>query len=239
LIYWFAWNTLTAENAMTKTHDAAAPIPLCASDPNDSTTSPIGTAVHGRRTISSYWVVIYAGLMVLLLTGVAVAAVVHMTSIARHVAHGGSHSGVKNLLISQATFLGLIGAFFLVERRYPAGPMPTVRTWWLNFKLCMVIVIISPFVGALLGICSGYVSQMFDLGLIKIRFPERWSIAGAVTAYLVWAFASDFLYYWLHRFQHESFFGINTSCITWMKRCAPLQRAETIGSRASYTFLPD
>jgi len=84
--------------------------------------------------------------------------------------------------------------------------MPTIRTWLLNFKIYLVIVIVAPFVGALLGICSGYVSQIFNLGLINIRFSERWSVAGVVTAFLIWAFASDFFYYWLHRFQHESFF---------------------------------
>jgi len=194
------------EKAMSKTHNTAAPIPLCASDPNDSAASPIGATVHGRRNIRTYWVVIYGGLLVLLLIGMAVAAVFHMTTITRHIAHAGSHSGVKKLLISQATFLGLIGALFLAERRYPAGPMPTIRTWLLNFKIYMAFVIVTPFVGVLLGICAGYVSQIFNLGLINIRFPEHWSVAGAVTAYFIWAFASDFFYYWFHRFQHESFF---------------------------------
>ena len=190
---------------MTETHNAAAPIPLCASDSHDPPALPTGAAVRGARTIRTYWVVIYGGLLVLLLIGMAVAAIFHVTTIARHMAYAGSHSGVQNLLLSQATFLGLIGGLFLIERRYPAGPMPTIRTWLLNLKIYLAFVIVTPFVGVLLGVYCGYVSQIFNLGLIKIKFPEHWSVAAAVTAYLIWAFASDFFYYWFHRFQHESF----------------------------------
>jgi len=63
-------------------------------------TQRFGHVANRHRT---YWVVIYDGLLVLLLIGMAVAAVFHMTTIARHMAHAGSDSGLKNLLISQAT----------------------------------------------------------------------------------------------------------------------------------------
>jgi uncharacterized membrane protein len=63
-----------------------------------------------------------------------------------------------------------------------SGPMPTIRTWLVNFKIYAASVIVSPIVGVLFGICSGYLSQVFNLGLINIRFPEPWSVTGAVSA---------------------------------------------------------
>ena len=77
-----------------------------------------------------------------------------------------------------------------------SGPMPTIRTWLVNFKIYAASVIVSLIVGVLFGICSGYLSQVFNLGLINIRFPEPWSVTGAVSAYLIWAFASDFFFYY-------------------------------------------
>jgi sterol desaturase/sphingolipid hydroxylase (fatty acid hydroxylase superfamily) len=172
--------------------------------PDDSSSWPIGPA-HHQHGMGHCWLGLYTALMVLLLLGVAVAAALNATSMARDLIHALNWSTAIHLLRSQATFVGLIAVFSVIERRHPAGPLPTLRTWMLNLKMYLVIVTVIPLVGALLGICLGYVSQVFDLGVFKLKFPDGWRVLGPVAAYLIWEFASDFFYYWFHRFQHESF----------------------------------
>jgi sterol desaturase/sphingolipid hydroxylase (fatty acid hydroxylase superfamily) len=188
---------------MTKSHNADGPMASFV-PAKDSTSSQIGAAARQKPGLGRYWVGLYTALMVLLLLGVLVAALLNVTSLTRDLVHALNLSTAKHLLLAESSFVGLIAAFSLIERRYPAGPLPTLRTWVLNLKMYLVIVMVAPLVGALLGICLGYVSQVLNLGLFRLKFPAAWSVFGPVAAYLIWEFASDFFYYWFHRFQHES-----------------------------------
>jgi sterol desaturase/sphingolipid hydroxylase (fatty acid hydroxylase superfamily) len=144
-----------------------------------------------------------------LLIGLTV-AVVLMPYAARSIVHG-FDLDLNLEALRKGVLYGLMGTMpllvlLLIERRIPAGPIPPFRKCVLNYKIALIFAIcFDPFIGALLGISLGYVSRISNLGLIDIRFAKGWGVAQVVVVYLVWRACSDFLYYWFHRFQHESF----------------------------------
>jgi len=91
-----------------------------------------------------------------------------------------------------AIALGLI----LIERIYPSMTLPKVENWWGRIILCNALQL-------LIIILAGYTwDQWFnDWSLFRLR-DNFSSVSSALLAY----FVSTFVYYWWHRFRHESKF---------------------------------
>jgi len=102
-------------------------------------------------------------------------------------------------------YIGLWGILALLERRFPAGTVKSASNWFLNLKINLLGLIVSPLLSVLLGVFLGYVSSSIDVGFFDLRITQGVGIGRALVAFFIWFFAIDFFYYWWHRFQHVSF----------------------------------
>jgi len=99
----------------------------------------------------------------------------------------------------QMTILLLAGialGFFILERIWPASELPTVRGWWTRVALVNLTQI---GVVILAGLTWDQWLNSFSLFPLRDHFSS-WT--SALIAY----FISTFIYYWWHRFRHESQF---------------------------------
>lgn len=86
------------------------------------------------------------------------------------------------------------GGFYLVERLWPAGPMPQVRGWWARVFLVNVLQL---GIVILAGVTwDGWLAR-HSLFRLRDHF-------GDVTSAFIAYFVSTFVYYWWHRVRHES-----------------------------------
>src|ERR1700730_432983 len=56
-------------------------------------------------------------------------------------------------------FIGLWVLLSLLERRFPAGAVKPASGWFLNLKVTLLGLIVSPLLAVLLGVFLGYVSS--------------------------------------------------------------------------------
>lgn len=90
--------------------------------------------------------------------------------------------------------IAVAGGFFLVERLWPAGPMPPVRAWWGRVVLVNLIQL-----GIILLAGLTWDGWLAKNSLLRLR--DRFAdVPSAFIAY----FVSTFIYYWWHRVRHES-----------------------------------
>jgi len=87
-------------------------------------------------------------------------------------------------------------ACFLVERIFPANQLPKVRAWWARIILVNAIQLA---IVVLAGISWDKWMQGWSVFSLSSRMSPL--LAGGI-AYIV----STFIYYWWHRFRHESRF---------------------------------
>lgn len=90
--------------------------------------------------------------------------------------------------------IAVAGGFYLAERLWPAGPMPKVRAWWGRVILVNLVQL-----GIILLAGISWDSWLARHSLF--RLSER---VGDVPAAVIAYFVSTFIYYWWHRFRHES-----------------------------------
>jgi sterol desaturase/sphingolipid hydroxylase (fatty acid hydroxylase superfamily) len=88
----------------------------------------------------------------------------------------------------------IAAGFMLVERLWPATELPTVKGWWARVIL---INLLQAAIVLLAGITWDQWIQGFSLISLRSHFGP---VGSGVIAYLV----STFVYYWWHRFRHES-----------------------------------
>lgn len=89
-------------------------------------------------------------------------------------------------------------AFFIVERIWPANALPKVRAWWPRVVFVNVIQVAIILVAGLTW--DRWLLEWSVFSLAEVWPTAPWA-QGAV-AYLV----STFVYYWWHRWRHESAF---------------------------------
>jgi Sterol desaturase len=97
--------------------------------------------------------------------------------------------------------IGIAAGFFIVERIWPANALPKVRAWWPRVVLVNVIQVA---IILLAGITWDLWLRAWSLFDLRAVFGETtWGlIAQGAVAY----FVSTFVYYWWHRWRHESSF---------------------------------
>lgn len=92
--------------------------------------------------------------------------------------------------------IAIAAALFVVERLWPATELPRVRAWWARVAFVNVIQL---GIVLLAGISWDRWLQQASLFNLGQSLPP---LGGAAIAY----FVSTFIYYWWHRFRHESRF---------------------------------
>jgi sterol desaturase/sphingolipid hydroxylase (fatty acid hydroxylase superfamily) len=155
------------------------------------------------------WRVVYGALYACAATALVITILLHAPSIASK-ARGQfnfdwafwSRSKLEVGLIPYICFWATLA---LVERRFPAGAVKPLSNWFLNLKISFLSLALGPVVAVLLGMLLGYISSSIGVGFIDLRITQGTGIGRAVMAFLIWVFATDFFYYWFHRFEHESF----------------------------------
>lgn len=97
------------------------------------------------------------------------------------------------------TLIGIAAGFFVIERLWPANALPKVRAWWPR------VIAVNLVQGAII-LVAGYTWDRWLGGFsaIELRTLLGESTTGVAAqgtlAYLV----STFVYYWWHRWRHES-----------------------------------
>ncbi len=88
--------------------------------------------------------------------------------------------------------IGLI----IIERIYPSSVLPKVENWWGRIVLCNVVQL-------LIIILAGFTWDRWFENWSLFRLREYFSpVSSALIAYAV----STFIYYWWHRYRHQSKF---------------------------------
>jgi sterol desaturase/sphingolipid hydroxylase (fatty acid hydroxylase superfamily) len=97
--------------------------------------------------------------------------------------------------------VGIAAGFFLVERLWPANALPKVRAWWPRIILVNAIQ-----VGIIL--LAGVTWDVWFQGgaLVSLRDRLGESTAGVIGQGAIAYLVSTFVYYWWHRWRHESRF---------------------------------
>ena len=92
--------------------------------------------------------------------------------------------------------IGVAALFILIERLWPARQLPTVRGWWVRVVLVNVT-------QAGIVFLAGRTWDAWMQGASLFRLRDSFTnFTSALIAYLV----SCLIYYWWHRFRHESQF---------------------------------
>lgn len=92
--------------------------------------------------------------------------------------------------------------FFLLERLAPAERNQPIRNAVFNIALTPLLVILSTLlVMALAPLIQPAISDPIGQR-IKLHFPD--GVMGSVLAFMALMLATDFIYYWWHRFQHNN-----------------------------------
>src|SRR5436190_9754732 len=91
---------------------------------------------------------------------------------------------------------GVALGFFVLERFWPASELPKVRCWWGRVAL---VNLTQAGVVVLAGMTWDRWLNQFSLIRLRDHLP-------AWTSALIAYFVSTFIYYWWHRFRHESEF---------------------------------
>ena len=93
-----------------------------------------------------------------------------------------------------ALLVGIAVALFLVERLWPAHELPRVRNWWGR-----VIFVNAIQLGIIVLAGLTWDRWLQAVSLFRLR-EQVGTLAQGITAY----FLSTFVYYWWHRWRHES-----------------------------------
>jgi sterol desaturase/sphingolipid hydroxylase (fatty acid hydroxylase superfamily) len=89
---------------------------------------------------------------------------------------------------------GAGGALFILERLYPARPLPPVEKWWSR-------VVVVNILQAGVVVLGGFTWERWMLGSSVLHLTHTLGIPGSsLTAYLV----ITLVYYWWHRLRHDS-----------------------------------
>jgi len=103
--------------------------------------------------------------------------------------------------------LGVIALLSALERIAPAaGPRKSIKGYFLNFNLTLLDLFARSILGSAIGAWAVGIAGRLGLGVIDLRFSTGHGVGALVLAALLGVCISDFLYYWFHRFQHESKF---------------------------------
>lgn len=97
-------------------------------------------------------------------------------------------------MISILLIIALI--LILIERKWPANLLPSVRFWWIR------VAVINSAQAAILLLAG----ITWDRAFQKISLFHLQDHVSAFTGALICYFISTFIYYWWHRIRHESSF---------------------------------
>jgi sterol desaturase/sphingolipid hydroxylase (fatty acid hydroxylase superfamily) len=97
--------------------------------------------------------------------------------------------------------IAIAGGFFVVERLWPANALPRVRAWWPRVIFVNVIQ-----VGIILLAGLTWDRWLQDVSIFSLREAFGESRGGLLAQGLIAYFVSTFVYYWWHRWRHESKF---------------------------------
>jgi sterol desaturase/sphingolipid hydroxylase (fatty acid hydroxylase superfamily) len=89
---------------------------------------------------------------------------------------------------------GVAAAGFAVERLWPANELPTVRAWWVRVALVNAVQ---------LGMVV-LAGRSWDRWLARASLFHVSGFMGDWAAACIAYFCSTFIYYWWHRFRHQS-----------------------------------
>ena len=95
--------------------------------------------------------------------------------------------------------VGIAIGFFIVERLWPAHALPRVRVWWPRVILVNVIQ-----VGIILIAGLSWDIWLREWSLISLENTLGTSTWGILVQGTIAYFVSTFVYYWWHRWRHES-----------------------------------
>jgi sterol desaturase/sphingolipid hydroxylase (fatty acid hydroxylase superfamily) len=150
------------------------------------------------------WTLVYTALLAIGFVGVLAAAFMQLSSVSHSIFQ--IVSGSKPIMLAYvAAILAMSAVLLIFERLFPAAPLASVRDQVLKLKIGVFYLLMVPVIGAITGALSGYLSQSVGLGLFKLELSSQYAVLQVIATFLVWRLASDFFYYWFHRFQHESF----------------------------------
>lgn len=92
--------------------------------------------------------------------------------------------------------IAIAAGFYLVERWWPAMELPRVSAWWGRVALCNLLQLGILLLGGL----------TWDRWMGRTSLFRLQDHLGDVTSGLIAYFFSTFVYYWWHRYRHESAF---------------------------------
>ncbi|WP_376984607.1 sterol desaturase family protein [Bosea sp. R86505] len=100
------------------------------------------------------------------------------------------------------TIAGMLVAFALLERFFPAEKGQPWSAYFLNLRITAIYVVASSVWGGFAGASIAWAGAWLGLGLIDLRFSAGGSLGLQVAAGFLSVVIADFFYYWFHRTQH-------------------------------------
>lgn len=95
--------------------------------------------------------------------------------------------------------IGIAIGLFIVERLWPAHDLPKIRAWWPRVILVNIIQ-----VGIILIAGTTWDIWLRDWSIISLADVFGTSTPGVIAQGAIAYFVSTFVYYWWHRWRHES-----------------------------------
>jgi sterol desaturase/sphingolipid hydroxylase (fatty acid hydroxylase superfamily) len=104
--------------------------------------------------------------------------------------------GVNTMLITFALILGAGFGLMILERVLPARSLPKVEGWWGRVAIINIL-------QASVVILGGYTWERWMMGASVFDLTHKWGVLwSSLFGYLV----ITFIYYWWHRWRHDSHF---------------------------------